>query len=569
MAAAKPRIVVFAGPTATVLNSAPLVTSNQARREHGLPLRMDRWGQPLPQDVLRPQRLAAPVTVYVEQFSAHPMERAAAHLYAAPDGYLDAAGAFHPERSGAADIPVYAVHLRPEDGVIPLPYMARQADGSAWEGDTAFPGAPPESSRQPFYPDPARVFEEIDRLGLDETGTGTLLARQADYDFLRVLPSGGFPAGLPAAERTDTGHGDIAPERIWEDYFPYRPAHLGREPGRGTLAQITNRVQAALSGGDYAGGIWLEGSPSTEETTYWLNLLIDTTVPIVGCQAPDVPHGTLAATGDRHLVDAARYLASGCWRDELGRDRVGAVMISATQLFAARDAQKADQRPGGVVATGGHGGVVGSTAEPGAPRLTYLPLYRHTWTSDVRISQLPAEVRGVRGDGRGAAGPVTVRVKDESGGLLAEAIPAVGFHKHARYLRGDSGTAPDEEVAILAQIEQHLRKHPLAGFVVEGTAPHGKSSPQASAALRRAVFLGMPVVRTGRGNTEGFVVAERVQLGIAAGNLTATKARILLMACLLRLGALPPAADPDRPTPDEVAATNLALAAYQEIFDTH
>jgi hypothetical protein len=51
--------------------------------------------------------------------------------------------------------------------------------------------------------------------------------------------------------------------------------------------------------------------------------------------------------------------------------------------------------------------------------------------------------------------------------------------------------------------------------------------------------------------------------------MTATKARLLLMACLLKLGMLPPAADPDNPTPDEVAATNQAVAAYQAIFDTH
>ena len=41
-----------------------------------------------------PQRLAAPVTVYVEQFSAHPLERDAAELYAPPDGYLDVRGRF-------------------------------------------------------------------------------------------------------------------------------------------------------------------------------------------------------------------------------------------------------------------------------------------------------------------------------------------------------------------------------------------------------------------------------------------------------------------------------------------
>jgi hypothetical protein len=35
--AARPRIAVFSGPTATIMNSAPLVTSNQARDRHGLP----------------------------------------------------------------------------------------------------------------------------------------------------------------------------------------------------------------------------------------------------------------------------------------------------------------------------------------------------------------------------------------------------------------------------------------------------------------------------------------------------------------------------------------------------
>jgi hypothetical protein len=31
-------------------------------------------------------------------------------------------------------------------------------------------------------------------------------------------------------------------------------------------------------------------------------------------------------------------------------------------------------------------------------------------------------------------------------------------------------------------------------------------------------------------------------------NLTATKAQLLLMACLMKFGALPPAANPDQPT---------------------
>src|SRR5437868_7379200 len=78
----RPRIAHFAGANATIMNSPPLVTSNKARERHGLPLLRHPDGTPVRFDVLRAQRLAAPVTVYVEQFSAHPLERDAAELYA-------------------------------------------------------------------------------------------------------------------------------------------------------------------------------------------------------------------------------------------------------------------------------------------------------------------------------------------------------------------------------------------------------------------------------------------------------------------------------------------------------
>src|SRR6058998_1262333 len=143
--AVKPRIAVFSGPTATIQNSEPLVTSNKARHKYGLPLRTNPDGSPLRFDALRPQRLAAPVTVYIEQFSAHPLEGDAAELYGPPDGFLDATGTFHKERRRADDRPVYEITLSPEEGVYPLPYMARQANGQAWEEDCAYPMAPAES----------------------------------------------------------------------------------------------------------------------------------------------------------------------------------------------------------------------------------------------------------------------------------------------------------------------------------------------------------------------------------------------------------------------------------------
>ena len=80
----KTRIAHLAGPTATIQNTPPLVTSNKARAKRGLPLLKDADGAPLRHDALRPQRLAAAVKVYVEQFSAHPLESDVAELYGSP-----------------------------------------------------------------------------------------------------------------------------------------------------------------------------------------------------------------------------------------------------------------------------------------------------------------------------------------------------------------------------------------------------------------------------------------------------------------------------------------------------
>src|SRR4026207_1777311 len=127
----KTRIAHLSGPTATIQNTPPLVTSNKARAKHGLPLLADADGAPPRRHALRAQRLAAPATVYVEQFSAHPLEADVAELYGPPDGYVGADGVFRKERRNEGDKPVYEIELKPEDGLYPLPYMAVQADGKA------------------------------------------------------------------------------------------------------------------------------------------------------------------------------------------------------------------------------------------------------------------------------------------------------------------------------------------------------------------------------------------------------------------------------------------------------
>jgi hypothetical protein len=559
----KPKIAVFSGPTATIQNSEPLVTSNKARAKYGLPPRTDPDGSPMRFDALRPQRLAASVTIYVEQFSAHPLERDAAELYAPPDGYVDASGKVSKERRGPNDVPVYEVTLSPEDGLYMLPYMARQANGAAWEGDGATPQAPAPQSRQPFYPDASRIFEEIDRLGVDEDGVVNALSAKAAFDFYRALPSGGYKKGLPASLRTDVGEGDIPAETLGQDFFPYRPGHLRWEPPMASLARLTNVVQQALANGQYGGAIWLEGSPFVEETSYWLNLLIDTTIPIVG-NASQRPHGAVSNDGDRNIIDSVDYIVSRIWADGDGRDTVGVVVIQDEQIFTSREVQKADARPGGYVATGGHGGIVGTMGQPGPPALTFRSVKQHTHCSAVKLSRLPESVDGVKGLTR-----VSVRIKDGKGALLGTAIPKVTIVKHARYLPEDSSGDPNAEVDIVARIEKNLRDAPLAGFVAEGSAPFGALSNAVEAALKRATMSGMPVVKVGRGNAEGPVDAARSPLAIAGSNLTATKARLLLMASLMRFGSLPPAKDPANPTQAESEAVRKKLDEYQAVFDTH
>ncbi|HEY0183908.1 MAG TPA: asparaginase domain-containing protein [Rhodopila sp.] len=542
--AKKARIAHLAGPNATIQNTPPLVTSNKARAKYGLEPRRNPDGSAQRFDVLRTQKLAKPATVYVEQFSAHPLERDAAALYGPPDGYLDSSGAFHREPTSREDRAVFEIELSPDDGYYPLPYMARQADGRPWEEECTDPKAPAERARQPFFPDGSRSFAEIDQLGIGADGVGNLISSHADVTFHRIVPPAGYTADG---------------EQRGVDFFAYKPVHLENGPPKGSLARIVNRVRRILDSGDYDGAIWTQGSPRIEETLYWLNLLLDTTLPVCGNAAQRV-HGMISNDGPKNIVDSVEYITSRIWADADGRNHAGMVLIAEQRVYAARDVIKGDARPGGFILAGGHGGVLASVGHGGKPRLLYVPVSLHTWRSEVNLSRLPASVVGLHG--------VTVPVKDSDGDLLQSAIPKVSILKDGSYYEDEALAGPEQQVDIVAWLEYSLQHAPLAGFAVEGLSPYGKpASPSRTRALLRAVYSGLPVVFCGRGNTEGFAVP--VSPFIAGSNLAVTKARILLMACLMKFGALPAALDPARPTPAEVAATAEKTAAYQAVFDTH
>ncbi len=569
--AAKPRIAVFSGTSATIQNSAPLVTSNKARKAYGLPLLKNPDGSLPAYDHLVPQRLAAKVEVFIEAYSGHPLERDAAELYGPPDGYVDANGQFHAERSSPDDKPVYRVTLEPEDGLYLLPYMARQADGGPWDGDCQHPFAAADQCRQPFFPDASRIFEEIDRglYGVGGDGTGNVLSSKADFDFYRALPSGGYKHGLAESARTDIGTGDIPAETMGQDFFVYDPPHLRTSTRYQDLATVANAVQRALKAGDYVGAIWLEGSPTVEDTIYWLNLLIDTKVPIVG-NAAQRANRTVSADGPHNIVDSVDYIISKVWSDSDGNDALGAVVIQDEQIFAARQVQKSDARPGGYIATGDHGGILGTMGVPGPAQIYFKPSTRHTWYSDVRLTELPNFVDGVLRQ-NGAYKVSRVRIKDDNGFLLGQNIPKVSIVKYGYFSQDGSTPNPEDEVDIMARIDKNLKQNPLAGFVAEGLAPYGMLARAPESALQIAVFSGMPVVFTGRGNAGGATptIYYSQRPAIAGNNLTSTKARMLLTACLLKFGSLPPAQDPRNPTAAEREAVQSAIARYQTIFDSH
>jgi L-asparaginase len=346
--------------------------------------------------------------------------------------------------------------------------------------------------------------------GRDWTGIASTLAAKAEFDFFRPTPPGGYSKGLARSARSDVGSEDIKPEVLGKHFFP--AGNHRRDALRQDLAKVTNTVQRALNSGKYAGAVWFEGSPTVQDTTYGLSILIDSKVPITG-NASQRAHGYLGNDGDRNVIDSVDYILSKAWVDTEGRDQLGAVLIQDEQIFASRQVEKQDARPGGYKPTGGHGGILGTMGDPGPVTIWFKPTTLHTWKSAVNFTQLPRNVKGTKKvDGKLVTADVAV--KDAQGDLRGEAIPMVTNWRSNRWVKDSPEADPDEEVEVLARVEKNLRDAPLAGFVAEGNTPYGSLQPSTEKALEIAALSGMPVVRVSRGDQGGRVAADRSSLTI-------------------------------------------------------
>jgi hypothetical protein len=120
--------------------------------------------------------------------------------------------------------------------------------------------------------------------------------------------------------------------------------------------------------------------------------------------------------------------------------------------------------------------------------------------------------------------------------------------------------AVEFEVLMCAARLQHT--HRAAGIVGVGDR-RGLFVTGAERALRLLALRGMPVAKLSR---SGDVAADPDQIFLDATGLTESEASAVLARCLERHGTPPHAANPEKPTEQELAAIRTHLQPFREAF---
>ncbi len=294
-------------------------------------------------DALRPQRLAAKATVYVEQFSAHPLESDASELYGPPDAYLDSQNVFHAERSGpegpapsiesssrpmTASIRCRIWHGKPtaRRGMMKAPIRVRRAREKRGKG---------------FFPTARAVSKRSTGCRSTIPAVETSSLRKPMSRSIASCPPGGYTKA-PAGERRASTSSRTS--RITSR--PRRRAKVSR-------ARLTRSAAFSIAKNT------TERSGPKAARSSKSRCTGSTCCSIRRCRsagnAAQRMHGQISNDGPKNIVDAVDYIASRVWADEDGRDRAGVVLIAEQRVFAARTVMKLDARSGGYTATGGHG----------------------------------------------------------------------------------------------------------------------------------------------------------------------------------------------------------------------
>ena len=297
---------------------------------------------------------------------------------------------------------------------------------------------------------------------------------------IKIISTGGTIA--------NTGHGLIGIDEVLKD-IPQARAMADFEiieatrvrSGQMRLAQwfdVARAASAAAEDPRVDGIIVTHGTFTTEETAYFLHLVVRTEKPIV-VVASQRKHDEVGNDGDRNMLDAIRLTLSPEARGK------GVLVTLHEEIHSAREVVKTNQRPGGFHSLGR--GILGHIEEDQVS-FYYTPTRRHTFRSEF-------DMREIR------------------------ELPRVDVI--AAYVGGDD-TAAQACVAAGAQ-----------GLVISGYAYNGRPSADQLAGIEKIAASGIPIVLSNRGG-QGRIPVNWDDPFIQGDSLVPHKARILLMLALTK-----------------------------------
>jgi L-asparaginase len=226
------------------------------------------------------------------------------------------------------------------------------------------------------------------------------------------------------------------------------------------------------------GIIITHGTFTTEETAYFLHLVVRTEKPLV-VVASQRKHDEVGNDGDRNMLDAIRLTLSP---DARGK---GVLVTLHEEIHSAREVVKTNQRPGGFHSLGR--GILGHV-EDDQVSFFYAPVRRHTFRSEF-------DMREVR------------------------EFPRVDVI--AAYVGGDDAAA---QACVAAGAQ---------GLVISGYAYNGRPSADQLEGIEKIAASGIPVVLSNRGG-QGRIPVDWNDPFIQGDSLVPQKARILLMLGLTK-----------------------------------
>jgi len=246
------------------------------------------------------------------------------------------------------------------------------------------------------------------------------------------------------------------------------------------IARTVNRV---IQEPEVKGVIVTQGTTTTEETAYFLHLLVKSSKPIVVTNSQR-RHGTVGNDGDKNFVDAVSVVLS---EEAVGK---GVLVVHNQTINSGREVLKTSGHPGAFLS--GMHGVLGIIEADGVT-FYRAPTRRHTSNSEFDINK------------------ITTLPK-------VEVISA--------YYDADPGL-------IQAAVDLGVQGIVLNGLTTSG-GPHRGQQPL----LERLAEEGMPIVRTARGGMNNRVTVNPQDKFISGDNLLAHKARILLQLALTKTSDL-------------------------------